>query len=462
MWMGLEVRRPLGRPKGRRGTRTTPIKLESFRDTARWLIRGSVFTILVAAGARVVGLGLQVLLARTLGQQNYADYSYAFAWLGVVSVVGTVGMNTAALRFIAGYMAVSDWACVKGFVVRSMYVVVVASSFIAVAGSIVVIAAGTIRAELSRVLIVGAWAVPFSAVLLHLTAVLRALGKPVLASTIRLIVRPVALACVIACLWLVIRGEVQAGTAMVVEIGATGLALVVAGAAVRRVLGNRGADIRTEGTAEWLRVAIPLLGVGLMQLLMRHTDVIMLGVILGTETSGVYWPATRVALLVGFGVAAVDAVLPPLIARYHVQNNKADLQRLVTLAARGLFAFAVVGVGVILVARNLILEAFGPGFRQSAPALVILGVGELVRAMSGSVGFVLSMTGHHRLVVGTLAWATVAHLALCLVLIPAFGIIGAATATAVVLALSNGALAVRCWKTAGINPSVFGLNRRAG
>ena len=141
MWMGPEVRRPLGRRKGRRGTRTTPMQLESFRDTARWLIRGSVLTILVAAGARVMGLGLQVLLARTLGQQNYSDYSYAFAWLGVASVVGTVGMNTAALRFIAGYVAVSDWACVKGFVVRSMYVVVVASSFIAVAGSIVVIAA---------------------------------------------------------------------------------------------------------------------------------------------------------------------------------------------------------------------------------------------------------------------------------------------------------------------------------
>ena len=418
--------------------------------------------MVVAAGARLLGLGLQVLLARSLGQQNYSDYSYAFAWLGVASVVGTVGMNTAALRFIAGYMAMSDWARVKGYVVRSMYVVVVASAVIAVTGSIVVVAVGTIPDELSGVLIVGAWAVPFSALLLYFAAVLRALGKPVLASVIRLIVRPATLACVIAFLWMVTRGEVPAATAMTMEIAATGLALVVAGAAIRRVLRNRGADIRMDASGEWLKVAVPLLGVGLMQLLMRHTDVIVLGVILGTETSGIYWPATRVALLVGFGVAAVDAVLPPLIARYHAQNNKADLQRLVTLSARGLFAFAVVGVGVILLARNLILDAFGPGFRQGAPALAILAVGELVRAVSGSVGFVLSMTGHHRLVVGTLAWATVAHVGLCLALIPGFGIIGAATSTAVVLAFSNGALALRCWRAAGIDPSVFGRKRRSG
>ena len=437
------------------------MKLESFRETARWLVRGSVLTIMVAAGARVVALGLQVLLARSLGQQNYSDYSYAFAWLGVVSVAGTVGMNTAALRFIAGYMAMSDWARIKGFIVRSMYVVLGASAFIAVAGSIVVVGVGTIRDELSVVLIVGAWAVPFSALLLHFAAVLRALGKPVLAATIRLIVRPAALACVIGFLWLVTRGDVPAATAMVMEIVAGGLALVVAGAVIRRVLRNRGTDVRIDESGEWLKVSVPLLGVALMQLLMRHTDVIVLGVILGTETSGIYWPATRVALLVGFGVAAVDAVLPPLIARYHVQNNKADLQRLVTLSARGLFAFAVVGVGVILVARNLVLDAFGPGFRQGASALAILGVGELVRAASGSVGFVLSMTGHHRLVVGTLAWATVAHVALCLALIPAFGIIGAATSTAVMLAFSNGALALRCWKAAGIDPSVFGRKRRS-
>ena len=202
-----------------------------------------------------------------------------------------------------------------------------------------------------------------------------------------------------------------------------------------------------------------MLGIALMQLLVRSTDTILISFFHGTATSGPYSAANRIALLAAFGLMAVNAVLPPLIARYHVRGEKRDLQRLVTLAARVTFLFSVIATAVLVLLREPVLAAFGSEFSAASTALVILCGGQLVNALTGSVGFVLSMTGNHRVVLTTLIWTTAGHAVLCVVLIPTHGIEGAAWATASAIGISNIVLALRCRYSVSIDPSIFGLGR---
>ncbi|MEA3643989.1 MAG: polysaccharide biosynthesis C-terminal domain-containing protein [Lamprobacter sp.] len=69
--------------------------------------------------------------------------------------------------------------------------------------------------------------------------------------------------------------------------------------------------------------------------------------------------------------------------------------------------------------------------------LRILALEQLVNVATGSVGYLLSMTGHERLLRNNVLAAAVVALDGALVLIPAFGLIGTAVATATGIAIQN-------------------------
>jgi O-antigen/teichoic acid export membrane protein len=85
---------------------------------------------------------------------------------------------------------------------------------------------------------------------------------------------------------------------------------------------------------------------------------------------------------------------------------------------------------------------YGPEFAVGATALAILCFGQLLCVITGPVGSLLMMTGHERdAVKGTLA-ALIVTIVLAMILIPNWGLNGAATATASGMVLRNG---INCW-----------------
>jgi O-antigen/teichoic acid export membrane protein len=433
----------------------------AFRDTASTLTRGSFYTMLINGVSALLTLGLHVALARALGHENYSDYAYALTWLTILALPGVLGMDTAAQRYVSSYQAVADWPAMRGFMRQSARLVL-GSSLLLVALCAIALAvfSGQMRPELAQVFWLATFALPFTALLLLGVAILRGLRSPILAALPRLIVRPALLGAAI----LLIRGfvgdDLPSQVGMLVDLAATGAALALAVIFIRRCRPQALLSCAEETkTKEWLSVSLSMLGIALMQLLVRSTDTILIGFFHGTATSGPYSAANRIALLAAFGLMAVNAVLPPLIARYHVRGEKRDLQRLVTLAARVTFLFSVIATAVLVLLREPVLAAFGSEFSAASTALVILCGGQLVNALTGSVGFVLSMTGNHRVVLTTLIWTTAGHAVLCVVLIPTHGIEGAAWATASAIGISNIVLALRCRYSVSIDPSIFGLGR---
>ena len=84
------------------------------------------------------------------------------------------------------------------------------------------------------------------------------------------------------------------------------------------------------------------------------------------------------------------------------------------------------------------LAIFGADFEVADTALVILAVGQLVALASGPVGAVLVMTGRERLQRDAAAAAVAVNLVGNLVLVPTYGMVGAASATAVALIVALG------------------------
>ena len=99
--------------------------------------------------------------------------------------------------------------------------------------------------------------------------------------------------------------------------------------------------------------------------------------------------------------------------------------------------FALPFVLPMVVAPGLVMSLFGAEFRNGSAVLVLLALGQYVNVATGSVGNLLMMTGHERIIRNITFAAAATNIGLCVLLIPRFGITGAAIGTSVGMAAQN-------------------------
>src|SRR6185369_5196936 len=109
------------------------------------------------------------------------------------------------------------------------------------------------------------------------------------------------------------------------------------------------------------------------------------------------------------------------------------------------------GVGQLLVPEAL-LGIFGPAYRTGAAALTILAAGQLFNAATGPLGQVINMSGRPYLTLVNNAAVAALNIVLCLILIPRYGLTGAACSTTASLTLVNLVKLAQVRALFGINP----------
>ena len=85
--------------------------------------------------------------------------------------------------------------------------------------------------------------------------------------------------------------------------------------------------------------------------------------------------------------------------------------------------------------------------------LCIVAIGQLTNAAFGSVAALLNMTGHEKDTMRGMFIAFVVNVVLNLVLVPEYGMVGAATATAISIFILNAVLRYYVKKRLGIESS---------
>ena len=129
--------------------------------------------------------------------------------------------------------------------------------------------------------------------------------------------------------------------------------------------------------------------------------------------------------------------MAPLISSQIASGNREQLQRLVHRAVAMVFVPSLIVAVVLLALNRWILDLFGSEFLAGSTPLFVLVIGQLVNALTGPVGFLLSLSGHERRSTTVYGCCTLLNVGLNLVLISRFGMTGAAVATSVSLAIAN-------------------------
>ena len=168
------------------------------------------------------------------------------------------------------------------------------------------------------------------------------------------------------------------------------------------------------------------------------TAVVVLGVFEPVPTVGVYSAAARTAALSSLVLISFAGVFSPLAAGLYRQNRLGDLGRLYADVSRWAFTGALAFFLVTALLSRDVMLFFGREFAYGWPVVVVISAAQLFNSSVGPTARLLAMTGFQKAVMVSTAGSAIAAVVLNLLLVPRFGVGGAAAATAAALVLSNG------------------------
>lgn len=147
--------------------------------------------------------------------------------------------------------------------------------------------------------------------------------------------------------------------------------------------------------------------------------------------------AQRTATLASFVLIAVNVVVAPKFAQAFAKGNQLKVNKLSLLSSRLMIALAIPVLAFMIFFPEFLMGLFGEEYKVAAPLLQILAVGQFINVITGSVGYLLNMTGHEKDMCNVVLFSGPLAIALAFGLTSQFGLMGAAYATAISVATQN-------------------------
>ncbi len=427
----------------------------------RAVLRSSALGLILKAIGIVFAWTAQVLLARALGVEAFGVYATVTAWATVLGVLAGFGMPLAAMRFLTVHRERQDWAQYRGFLRAAMWLILASS----IAVGTVVLAAFALVPALAQMLLPMAVAMLLMLLLgytgLAYCAFL-AEQQPVRAEALTNLSRSVWLTALAGLFWWSGRlDHPDAGTAAAIAValtvGSNLLTLLLQAGWLAPLLAGRwrGPAVRTE-QREWLAAGMTaMVSVGAFAIIER-LDTILLGTLVSPAEAGPYSIVARAALLVSVALAPVAAVASPKGAQLLTRGDRPGVQRVMSTAVLITTGLALVLSAGLTLGAPFLLALFGREFVLERSLLALLLVGQVALALVGPAGGLLAMAGRNRVLVAAMVATAVLNLVLCLLLIPPYGMYGAALATSTALAANAVMLSVAALVTLRVDTTIIG------
>ncbi|HUG63553.1 MAG TPA: lipopolysaccharide biosynthesis protein [Methylomirabilota bacterium] len=418
-----------------------------------------------AFSLRVLGAAIaylsQILLARWMGVFEYGVFVVVYVWITILSQIGNLGFSSSVIRFIPEYQARGEIARLRGILAASRLLALGFATLLAAIGAGgVLLFPGVVENHYVIPIVLGAVCLPMFCLTEVQDGIARSFQWSDLAFGPTYIWRPLAILAgmVIAH---AADAPMTAATACIAAIAGTWLTAVAQMLLIRRrTIAAVPRDAPHYDLKTWLLVSLPILLSEGFYAILTSVDVIMVSAFGNPEDVAVYYAATKTLALVHFVYYAVRAASGPRFSYHYHAGDQAALRDMVRTSIRWAFWPSVAMAIVVLLLGEALLSLFGSDFVDGGVLLVILVCGILARASIGPVETLLTMAGRQKTCAAAFAVAVVVNVGLNALLIPRYGLIGAAVATTLAMMVETVmvTLAVR-WHF-GFIASVFRVDDR--
>jgi O-antigen/teichoic acid export membrane protein len=380
------------------------------------------------------GYVFKIYLARTLGAEALGWYALGITLIGFFGIFNTLGLAQSAVRYVAAYVAAKTFAPLHALLWRGTAILVLANIFLA-----------AILLTLGRGIAVRFYHLPqlveylpwFAMIMLFgvlngfygkVLSGYRDLGRRTL--IINFVGSPLnmLLAVVLLGRGLGLRGYLLA------QIVSAAIVCALLLAAVRELTPPEARFATGKGAAlprDVWSFSAAMLGIGLLEFLMVQVDRVALGHYLSARDVGIYSIAAAMVAYVPLVLQSINQIFSPTIADLHTRGEHALLSRLFQSLTKWVIGLTIPLAAVVIVFARPLMRIFGPDFADGWPILIIGTVGQLVNCGVGSVGYLLLMSGNQKRLIKVQSAMAAGMIGLNVLLVPVWGVVGAAVAAAV-------------------------------
>jgi O-antigen/teichoic acid export membrane protein len=177
-----------------------------------------------------------------------------------------------------------------------------------------------------------------------------------------------------------------------------------------------------------------------IQLLNQASDFIpifIMGIFLSSNAIGILRASQQTTLLVSFILISVNMVFAPTISSLFNKNKLEDLKKFYAKTTKWIFVLGGYVTLLLIINAHIVLSLFGSAYKDWSMVLIILAIGQLINASTGSSGYLLLMTRNQRIMIFITFIQVVTVVVLSLVTVKIWGIYGIAFSVSFGIALLN-------------------------
>lgn len=360
----------------------------------RPLIASGLWSVILRLAGMLVTFALGVFLARYLAPAGFGTYGVAMAIVALLSSAAQLGLPMLATRELSVSRANGDLGRLRGVLRWFGLAVTGAALLLGALFLLAVLVAPSATPDFRATSLWAAALVPLMALLVLVSAELRAFDRLVSGQSLEILVRPAAVTLLLLG-WFAWFGGMTPAAAMALSVTGSALTLVLGLWWLRRQVpaaARRAAPVAHP--REWARAGAPLAVTDLLRQFDGTYAVLVMGLVATAAETGVFRVAHSSLGVIAIPLSVVHVVLAPTIARLHAQGDRPRLEQLLAASAAAMFVGALaMFVAVVLAGKWLIVTLFGPEYAGAWLALVILTAAQVVNGFFGLTGLMLAM-GH--------------------------------------------------------------------
>lgn len=428
--------------------------------------RGGAVTLLGAGVSALAGFAFNVLLARLMGAHGAGVVIQSIAVFTIALSVGRFGLDTTAVWLLPRLMRTDRAEVPRALTMLCALSLLLPLSLLLcwlVVWFVLIRPAGS-GSEVLDAVTLAALTLPAACLMTVALAATRAFGGVLafngIGNVLVPLVRPIGLVAVTA-----LGGGTLAATGA--WSGAWLLGVVLAVLVLVRMAARRVSHLeaprssRAELTRRILGYSLPRTVMAAMEQTIIWVDVLLVGILLGSEAAGVYGAAAR---FVAAGVVAITAmriVVAPRFSALLAEERVAEVGDLYTATARWVLLVGAPIYLLLAIFAPTVLAWLGPRFSDGVAPMVTLCLGSLVVLAGGNVQSLLLMSGRSAWGAANKGTVVVVNVTGNLILIPRIGIEGAALTWAVSMSIDTALAAYQVRRGLGVSPAFLAIGGTA-
>jgi len=399
------------------------------KNYAEHLAKGSLLASVLFLIGTIIGYGLRIYLSRSLSTSDYGLIYAILAFVGFFTVFRELGLNSTIAIFIPKFLHKKEFWRIKS----SLYFVILVQTFVSLivilpifmlSDEIAIIFFKTSLASLPLKLICISFmaSIPFDAI--------RCAYQGMQDIKIFSIIEPLRLSILFIVSVILISLNVV-GVAYGYAIAAIICSIVFFMLFAKRYSKIFNEKLNFSKSKEILKFGSIILSGSVFGAVLSYIDTILLTFFHTSVDVGLYQVALPTAQLIPFLVTPLSVVLLPFISELWSKKAKKVLNNTITFISKFSFVVIIPEIIIMISFPDIIIRMiFGEKFvlESAIYTLQILSIGMLFFTLVSILRLVFNGIEKPMLNTKLMSIISIANLAINLLLIPIFGIIGAATA----------------------------------